>query len=300
MPQLGLWLRLLNRRVITVLECPIFLLTPLARVNCMRLKLPQVLRDAIEFDGFVDPLVLDACERGVNIGYWVVFTLAMPLALWLHLIVDYKLVGWVYVVVPLAYLPVALGWFPSSQVARVYIAVVAVSLLALSINAIYAWTAQPGMFLLMPGVLVAYIMHGGRALLIVTGLQSLVILLTSASLGIPTGRTSLLGILTALALWFAVVAGAAVILRQALLSSRLRAQELETLSDRLYDSEARLRENEQCVRHILTQGLDDLETTLSAIEAGESSSVEAHELVRLRTQMQTLRHAVVPPEGRGA
>lgn len=268
--------------------------------SCMRLVPPQIVREALEFDGFVDPLVLDACERGVNVGYWVVFIVAMPLALWLHLIVDYKLVGWVYIAVPLAYLPVALGWFPRSQVVRVYLAVIAVTLLALSINAIYAWTPQPGMFLLMPAILVAYIIHGGRGLIGVTGLHSLVILLTSVLLGIPTGRTSILGILTSLALWFAVVLGAAIILRQALLSSRLRAQELETLSDKLYDSEARLRENEQSVRRILSKGLDDIEATLTDVEAGKVPALEASDVTRLRKQTQTLRQAVIPREQDGS
>jgi hypothetical protein len=120
--------------------------------------------------------------------------------------------------------------------------------------------------------MVVFIIHGARGLLSVHLVQSVILAVTACVWGIANGRTSLVGIISSLALWTAVVLGGAIIIHQLLVSSRQRARELDSLSEQLLESEHRLRESERSAQRILEAGVAELDEL--AAEAQQRASSE--------------------------
>jgi hypothetical protein len=84
----------------------------------------------------------------------------------------------------------------------------------------------------------------------------------------------------------------AMLVRQILDASRFRARELETLTDRLWESEARLRDNTLSTQRIVRQSLQDMRLEIDALQgAGHGSD---QRLIKLREQIDDLEERVVP------
>lgn len=256
----------------------------------------DIIRRVFAFRGYAELAVLDACERGVNSVYWSMMLFGLPPTLLTYLWFDYSPYGWVYVIVPIAYLPVALGWYPANQALRFYLAAFAMTLLALGVNARFDWGAQPGLYILIPPSLVIFIVHGARALCLLTLAQMTAVGGAAVTLGVAAGVTTVWGVVAALAVWGAMVFACTLVVHQILLSSRLRAAELETLSDRLLENEEVLRENSQSLRHIFRVSLEDISVEAEQLSGDLPADQRAVVAARLRQHLDDLRQRVLPNE----
>ena len=258
----------------------------------MRLKWVEAMSVVFDFRGFSEPGMLDAAERGVNTVYWVMILFALPPAIWQHFIATYQAESWVYIVPPLLYLPVNMGWFPKQAVVRLYIAALCFALVAVSVNSLNDWRPQPGLYLMIPSVLIIFCIHGSRGMLMLAGLQMFVVGATSAIYGISENVLTAYDLLISLSLWFAVVIACAMLVQQILDSSRYRARELEMLTDRLYDSEARLRDNTLSTQRIVRVSIESIRDELSNKTGNENADAA---LARVGETIEELARAVIPP-----
>ena len=246
-----------------------------------------------DFKGYSEHGMLDSAERGVSTVYWVMVVLALPSSLWQYLFSAYRVEGVLYALLPLVYLPVAMRWFPRQPESRLYVAALLLTVTAVSVNSLNDWRPQPGLYLMIPITLIIFCVHGSRGLLALTGLQLAVVGATSAILGISTGVLTIYDLLISLALWVAVVVACAMLVRQILDSSRFRARELETLTDRLWESEARLRDNTLATQRVVRVSLEGIATEMAGMSSCEDPAV-AVRLRRIQQRIDELQQAVIP------
>ncbi len=246
-----------------------------------------------DFKGFSESGMLDSAERGVNTVYWVMVVLALPPSLWQHLVSEFRVEGVLYALLPLIYLPVALRWIPRRSESRLYIAALLLTVTAVSVNSLNDWRPQPGLYIMIPITLIMFCVHGARGLLALTGVQLALVGSTSAILGISTGVLTIYDLLISLALWVAVVVACAMLVRQILDSSRFRARELETLTDRLWDSEARLRDNTLATQRVVRVSLEGIAQEMDGMPGRENPDIAAR-LGRIQQRIDDLEEAVIP------
>jgi hypothetical protein len=245
--------------------------------------------NVLAFPGLPEPTVFDGCNRAINVIYWALLLFAAPFAVYEHLVANYTPVGWLHLIIPLLYVPVAKGWFPKAPAHRFFIGGVALTLIGLSINALYGWETQPGIYIMIPPALIAFALYGGRALIWVTIAQMVPVAVTCLLLN---PNRPITGVIIGCSTWIAVNLAGAILVHRVLVSSRERARELEYLSDRLLDSEERLQENDRSLRHMVTVGLQEIEEAMQPLEkptpANEATSVA---LTRIRAAVAKLHNS---------
>lgn len=241
----------------------------------------------LRFPGLPEPAVFSGCERAINAIYWTLLCCTLPFAIWEHLIARYTPIGWLHVAVPLLYLPVAKGWFPRDPTHRFITGGIALTLIGLSINALYGWETQPGIYIMVPPALIAFALYGGKAMVWVTVSQMIPVIVTCALLN---PNRPITGIIIGCSTWAAVTFSGAILINRVLVSSRERAQELEFLSERLMESEERLRENDRSLRHMVSIGLEEIEDATEEIDTTAASNDTEHSAVsRIRAAATALR-----------
>ncbi len=249
----------------------------------------DALTAVLRFKGMPEPVVFDGCERAINAVYWTMLVCTLPFAVWEHLILNYTLIGWLHVLVPSLYLPVALGWYPRRASSRFIAGGIALSLVGLSINALYHWETQPGIYVMVPPAMVAFALYGGRAMAIVTALQMVPVIITCLMFN-PNSPVT--GVFIGCTTWIAVNIAGAILISRVLVSSRERADELEFLSERLLESEERLQENDRSMRHIVQVGLHEIEAATADIEVElDDASIKPEALARIHSAMGKLRNS---------
>lgn len=247
----------------------------------------EALCNVLRFKGMPEPVVFNGCERAINAVYWTLLVCTLPFAVWEHLIVNYTPIGWLHVLVPCLYLPVALGWFPRKASHRFIAGGVALTLVGLSINALYHWETQPGIYVMVPPAMVAFALYGGRAMAGVTLLQMIPVVITCL---LFNPNSPVTGAFIGCSTWMAVNLAGAILISRVLVSARERADELEFLSERLFESEERLQENDRSMRHMVQVGLHEIETAAAAIETELGEHAAPPEAVaRIRQAASKLR-----------
>lgn len=225
----------------------------------------------------------------MQLVYWVLLLVAMPPILWEHLLRHPTVLIWVYLGLALLYLPIAMGWSPRNRFANLSINYFVLTGIGLSINAIYGWEPQPGIYMMLPAGLMAYAIHGGRGLLLVMSTQMLMVTITTLFLHVGQ---PLAGTVIALSTWLAIYLAMATIIWHALSAVQRRSIEREAMAAKLRESDKLLEDNERSVHHIVEVGLGEAEIAAAALVREQPGLSEQAQFVRLTQAISSVRDAL--------
>lgn len=249
----------------------------------------NMLADIAHYRGSSEPEVLAGCTHAIKLIYWTLVLIALPPVIWEHLLHNPTPLVWLYLSLVVLYLPVAMGWLPKDALLRLRINAVVLTVLGLSINAIYDWKPQPGIYLMLPAGLMAFAMRGGPGLLKVVALQMLAVAVTTLWLN-PTRPWG--GVAIALTTWLSVAAAASTVMWHMLIAAQERSREREEMAIRLRENDALLEENERAVHHIVAVGLGKAEGSLEELAANNPSAAKDPAMLRLRQSLKDVREAL--------
>lgn len=255
----------------------------------MQRTMLNMLADMLTYRGSAEPEVLAGCTHGVKLIYWTLVLIALPPVIWEHLFHNPTPLIWLYLSLVLIYLPIAMGWFPKTALYRLRINAVVLTLLGLSINAIYDWKPQAGIYLMLPAGLMAFAMRGGPGLLKVTGLQMLAVATTTLWLN-PMRPWA--GVAIALTTWLAVAGAASTVMWHMLMAAQARSREREEMAQRLRENDALLRDNERSIHHIVAVGLGEAEAAVEQLTAEDPNQADHPAVSRLKKSLKDVREAL--------
>jgi hypothetical protein len=249
----------------------------------------KMLAEMLSYRGSTEPEVLAGCTHAVKLIYWTLVLIALPPVIWEHLVHNPTPLVWLYLSLVILYLPIAMGWFPKDALCRLRINAVILTVLGLSINSIYDWKPQAGIYLMLPAGLMAFAMRGGPGLLKIMALQMLAVAATTLWLN-PMRPWA--GVAIALTTWLAVAGAASTVMWHMLIAAQERSREREEMAQRLRENDALLRDNERSVHHIVAVGLGEAEAAVEELTVDDPNQADNPAISRLKKSLKDVREAL--------